>query len=619
MQDSVTRVMRDAVARDFAPAEVLVERRQDGSILLRSPRDLSPYGNNLGALLDEAATTAPDRTFLAERSGKDWRTVTFSQMQSMVRRVASALLRRKELADRPVAVLSDNSIEVAIITMAAIYAGIVVVPISPAYSKISQTHERLKAIILATNPALLYASDDETYGRAIRAAAPKDALVLFGRVSAVERMRTTLAEFAGRPADDVLLAEASARINRQTVAKIMFTSGSTGQPKGVVMTHGMLLAHAQGIADCWHFLDHDPPVMLDWLPWSHSFGGNANFLMTLKHKGSLFIDDGRPVPEFIERTVANLRAVSPTIMMSVPRSYAMLLPYLEDDTELARAFFRNLKVVFYAAADMSEPIWRRIEDLAARYSKRRPYFASAWGMSENVAAATLVHFPIERAGFVGIPVPGTVVKLTPVDDKMELRLRGPALTAGYLGRPDLTRAAFDDEGFYRSGDAGRLADPDNPNLGLAYDGRTSENFKLSSGRWVFVGDTRVRAVAAGSPIVDDVVVAAPDRDEVGLLVFLNVPASRLLAPELANANLSQLAHAPKVRQAIREMLRKISSDPQLRLTVKRAIILTEPPSIDGNETTDKAYLNQRAILTRRRTIVDRLYAFDDPDVILIET
>jgi feruloyl-CoA synthase len=295
-----------------------------------------------------------------------------------------------------------------------------------------------------------------------------------------------------------------------------------------------------------------------------------------------------------------------------------LLPYLEADPELARSFFRHLKMVFYAAADMPQPTWRRIEALAAQYSNRPPYFASAWGMSENIATSTIVHFPIEQAGFIGLPVPGTTIKLVPTDGKMELRLRGPALTPGYLGRPDLTTAALDEEGFYRSGDAGRLVDPDNPSLGFAFDGRTGENFKLSTGRWIFVGQTRVRAVADGEPIADDVVVTGPGRDEAGLLIFLNIPACRSLSSELASAGVEELSRSPKVRARIQEMLRKISADPKLSLSIRRAIILTEPPSIDGHETTDKGSLNQRAILERRRAIVDRLYEAKDPDVIMIE-
>jgi len=618
MQPDIAISKEERATQDFAPAEVLVEKRPDGSILFRSPRPLSPYGHNVSSLLDEAAASVPDRTFLAERSGSGWQRISYSQMRDKVRRAASALLKRGTLSDRPVAVLSDNSIEVAIVTMAAIYAGIAVVPISPAYSKISRTLERLKLIIAATNPAVIYASDPETYGRAICAAAPDDALVLLGRGADARPNWVTLSDFIDVPVDEALLSAASSRIDRDTIAKIMFTSGSTGQPKGVLMTHGMLLAHTQALGDCWPFLDRHPPVMLNWLPWSHSFGGNAVFFMILNHKGTLYIDDGRPVPELIGRTVENLRTVSPSMMKSVPREYVQLLPYLEADSELARSFFRHLKMVFYAAADMPQPTWRRIEALAAQYSNRPPYFASAWGMSENIATSTIVHFPIEQAGFIGLPVPGTTIKLVPTDGKMELRLRGPALTPGYLGRPDLTTAALDEEGFYRSGDAGRLVDPDNPSLGFAFDGRTGENFKLSTGRWIFVGQTRVRAVADGEPIADDVVVTGPGRDEAGLLIFLNIPACRLLSSELASAGIEELSRSPKVRARIQEMLRKISADPKLSLSIRRAIILTEPPSIDGHETTDKGYLNQRSIIERRRAIVDRLYEANDPDVIMIE-
>jgi len=610
----------DAARRkaDFAPADVEVEKRGDGSILFRSPRPLGAYGHRMGELIDRAAATVPDRCFLAERCDGGWRRMSYASLRDQVRRAASALLRLGTMSDRPLAVLSDNSIEVAVITLAAIYAGITVVPVSPAYAKLSRTLERLGIFIKATNPAVVYASDPAIYGRALASGLPDDALVLVEKPDKDRTDWLRFADFMAGEVDEDTLAAAVARIDRNTLAKIMFTSGSTGHPKGVLMTHGMLLAHTQALAECWPFMDRDPPVLLNWLPWSHSFGGNAVFFMVLNHMGTLYIDDGRPVPELIGRTVENLRSVSPTIMKSVPREYGLLLPYLEADAELARTFFRDLKLVFYAAADMPPPVWQRIEALAAKYCEHPPYFTSAWGMSENIATSTLVHFPIEQAGFIGLPVPGTTIKLVPADGKMELRLRGPALTPGYLGRPDLTRAALDEEGFYCSGDAGRLVDPENPALGFAYDGRIGENFKLSSGRWIFVGQTRVRAVADGEPIVDDVVVAAPARDEAGLLIFLNIPACRALSPELLSAGIEELARAPEVRDRVREMLRKVSADPALSLIVRRAMILTEPASIDGHETSDKGYLNQRGILARRQAIVDRLYDDGDPDVIMIE-
>jgi len=607
-----------SIAMDFAPPEVLVERRPCGTMVFRSPRELAPFASTVGSLLDEAAADSPGVTFLAERSGKGWREVSYAEAKNQVRRIASSLVMLKGVSERPLAILSDNSVDVGLITLAALYVGIPVVPVSSAYSKVSQTFEKLRAIIAATDPAAIYASDAQTYGRAIRAAAPTDAQIIVGDSTGGDPGWIEFAEFMSAPLDDALVDAAAAQVNAKSLAKIMFTSGSTGQPKGVMMTHAMILAHQQGITQTWLFLNTQPPVILDWLPWSHSFGGNHNFIMVLRHKGTLYIDDGRPLPALIERTVANLRTVSPTMVLSVPRAYGMLLPYLEADSELARSFFRNLKLIFYAAADMPASDWRRLEELAARHADQAPYFASSWGMSENIAAATIVHFPTKRAGSIGLPVPGTTIKLSPTDDKLELRIRGPAITPGYWGRPDLTEAAFDEEGFYRSGDAGRLVDPANPVAGFAYDGRISENFKLSTGRWVFVGGLRVRAIAAGAPIVEDVVIAAPDRDEVALLVFPSLMGCRTVAPGHDDAGLDELAALPEIRACIKAMLRKLAEDHEGANRIRRAIILTEPPSLDGHEITDKGSINQRAVLARRAAIVDSLYQQQPSDAITLD-
>lgn len=604
-----------SIAMDFAPPEVLVERRPCGTMVFRSPWELTPFASTVGSLLDEAAADSPRATFLAERSGNGWREVSYAETRNQVRRIASSLLMLKGFSERPLAILSDNSIDVGLITLAAMYVGIPVVPVSSAYSKVSQTFEKLRAIVGATNPAVIFASDAQTYGRAIRAVASTDTQIIVGDPTGGDPGWTEFAQFMAAPVDDGLVDAAAAKVNAKSLAKIMFTSGSTGQPKGVMMTHAMILAHQQGITQTWLFLNTQPPVILDWLPWSHSFGGNHNFVMVLRHKGSLYIDDGRPLPALIERTVANLRTVSPTMVLSVPRAYGMLLPYLEADSGLARSFFRNLKLLFYAAADMPASDWRRLEELAARHADQPPYFVSSWGMSENIAAATIVHFPTKRAGSIGLPVPGTTIKLSPTDDKLELRIRGPAVTPGYWGRPDLTKAAFDEEGFYRSGDAGRLVDPENPVAGFAYDGRISENFKLSTGSWVFAGGLRVRAIAAGAPIVEDVVIAAPDRDEVALLVFPSLMGCRTVAPGHDDAGLDELVALPEIRACIKAMLRKLAEDHEGANRIRRAIILTEPPSLDGHEITDKGSINQRAVLARRAAIVDRLYQQQSADVI----
>jgi feruloyl-CoA synthase len=385
------------------------------------------------------------------------------------------------------------------------------------------------------------------------------------------------------------------KVGPDSVAKILFTSGSTGIPKGVVNTQRMLCANQQMLAQAWPFVEEKPPVLVDWLPWNHTFGGNHNFNLVLRNGGTLYIDGGKPVPGLAETTVRNLKEIAPSLYFNVPRGYDLLLPYLERDAELRRSFFRDLQVVFYAAAALPQNLWDRLLRLA-REEKRGGDFAllSAWGSTETSPLATSVHFPMDRPGVIGLPVAGCELKLAPFGGKLEVRVRGPNVTPGYYRRPDLTSTAFDEEGFYRIGDAVKLADPREPAKGIVFDGRVAEDFKLSTGTWVNVGMVRVKLIAAADPIVQDAVITGHDRGEVGALVFLSA-AAKDLKPEEIRSRLSQALAALKVEGG--------SSMHPVRL-----LVLTEPPSIDANEITDKGYMNQRAVLERRSALVERLYA-----------
>jgi feruloyl-CoA synthase len=380
----------------------------------------------------------------------------------------------------------------------------------------------------------------------------------------------------------------------------------------------MMSANQQMIARCWPFLTRRPPVFVDWLPWNHTFGGNHNFNMVLRHGGTLYIDEGKPVPGLVERTVANLREISPTAYFNVPRGFAMLLDHLERDEALARRFFAELDIVFYAGAALPQSLWQRIESLSERTRGTRVPLISSWGLTETAPAVTMVHFPIDRAGIVGVPAPGCELKFAPVAGKHELRVRGPNVTPGYWRRPDLTAAAFDEDGFYRTGDAGRLLDEDDPSRGVVFDGRIAENFKLSSGTWVNVGQLRVAAIAAGAPVIEDVVVAGHDRDAIALLVFPSLAGCRSLCPHLpADAPLAALVAERAVREALAAGLERHNlAAGGSSHRVARVLLMSEPPSIDANEITDKGYLNQRAVLDRRATLVDRLYA-ETPDEAVI--
>lgn len=574
----------------FAPARVEVEAREGRSRILRSPIPLAPFPRAVGEWLVHWARTSPDRVFLAERAGEAWRKVTYAGALDAVRSIGEALLARGLSADRPVAILSDNSVDHALLALGAMHAGIPVSPISPAYSLMSKDHARLKGIFELLQPGLVYARDPAPFAPALEAVG--------ARTTGIEEL---LAEKPGARID-----AAFAAVGPDTIAKILFTSGSTGSPKGVINTHRMLCSNQQSWAQLWPFLEETPPVLCEWLPWNHTFGGNATFNMVLRNGGTMYVDGGKPAPGLVETTVRNLREVSPTLYFNVPRGFDLLLPYLESDAELRRSFFRNLDAVFYAGAALPQNLWARLEALAVAENGGRLSMLSAWGSTETSPMATCVHYPIARAGVVGNPGPGTELKLVPSGTKLEVRVRGPNVTPGYWRRDDLTREAFDEEGFYRIGDAMKFVDADDPAKGLAFDGRVAEDFKLMSGTWVHVGTVRVQLIAACDPLVQDAVITGHDREEMGALVFVNPAAVKTLGLDPAGVRARLAAALGKLNAAATG-----SSTAPARL-----LVMDEPPSIDANEITDKGYINQRAVLERRAALVERLHA-GGPEVILL--
>jgi len=577
--------MRPHTRLRYAPAEVQVEKRADGTMVLRSPQKLGGYARAVGDWLVHWHERAPDRVFLAERKGEGWRRVSYRDALSDARRIGQALLNLGLDAHRPVAILSDNSVDHALLALGAMHVGVPVAPISPAYSLMSKDFAKLKYIFELLKPGLVFAAEPEKFAPALAAVGAS--------VTPVSRLLET------NPGST--LEVAFSRQTPDTVAKILFTSGSTGTPKGVINTQRMLCANQQMLAQGWPFVEQRPPVIVDWLPWNHTFGGNHNFNMALRNGGTLYVDAGKPAPGLIETTARNLAEVSPTMYFNVPRGFDLLLPFLESDAKLRANFFRELDVVFYAAAALPQNIWERLEKLARAEKPGGLAMLSAWGSTETSPLAAQVHFPIERAGVVGLPVAGCELKLVPAAGKLEVRVRGPNVTPGYFQRDDLTRAAFDEEGFYRIGDAMKFADPAAPEKGLVFDGRVAEDFKLTTGTWVHTGAVRVKLIAAGNPLIQDAVITGHDRNEVGALVFLN-PAAAKDVPQA------------EIRDKLAGALAALAKEPGSSTHPARVLVMAEPPSIDGSEITDKGYINQRAVLERRAALVEKLYS-ESPDVV----
>jgi feruloyl-CoA synthase len=579
----------------LAPPQIAAVPTEGGGMILRSEMPLEPYEPSLGVLLRHWAAQTPDHEFLAERAGDGWRTLTWAQADAAASSVAQALLDRRLGPERPLMILSGNSIDHALLMLGGFLAGVPVVPVSPAYSLMSADFGKVRHIAALVKPGLVYAHG-EPFARVLEA-------VEFGGAEIVADAGELLAATATGAVDDAL-----ARVGPDSLAKVLFTSGSTALPKGVLNTHRMLCANQQQLAQIWPFTGPMPPVLVDWLPWNHTFGGNHDFNLVLKRGGTLYIDGGRPAPALIPETVRNLTEIAPTIYFNVPAGYGALLPFLERDAALRARFFERLELIFYAAAALPQDLWERLEAVAIAERGEPVRMTSSWGLTETAPLATSAHFPIDRAGVIGVPVPGVELKLEPVEGKLEMRVKGPNVTPGYFGEPELTAEAFDADGWYRTGDAGRLADPEDPNAGLVFDGRVVEDFKLTTGTFVSVGNLRVAVLAAASPLLMDAVVCGHDRDCVGLLAWLNLGSARELAGA-PDASPEELVNDPAVAAFVRERLAAHNAaNPASSTCVRRVVLLAEPPSLDANEITDKGYVNQRAALARRAAEVEALFA-----------
>ncbi len=614
---------RDANVGGCVDAEV--QLRADGCTIVRCPEPLRWYPARLTDCLEQWAQEAPERSFVARRStgaadAGQWRHVSYAQMLQRARAIGQALLDLGLSVERPLAILSGNDLEHLSLALGAMWAGVPCVPVSTAYSLVSQDFGKLRHILVTVTPGLVFASGP-AYARAIAATVASDVPVVLTEGELDGRSVRHFADLLATPPRAALDA-AHAGVGPDTIAKFLFTSGSTLQPKGVITTQRMLCSNQQMLRQCLGFLADEPPVLVDWLPWNHVFGGNHNVGITLYNGGTLYIDDGKPTPAGIAETLRNLRDISPTIYFNVPRGLEELAGAMDHDAQLREVFFRRCKAFMFAGAALGQVVWDKLHAHAEAALGERVRVITGLGMTETAPACCFAVGTDVASGHIGLPLPGVEAKLVPEagpGGKCEIRFRGPNVMPGYWREPGLTEAAFDDEGYYRTGDAVKWIDAAAPQRGLLFDGRTAEDFKLSSGTFVSVGPLRAQIVRAGDPCVQDAVITGLNRDDVGALLFPRADACRRLAGLGDDTPLPEVLHQPRVRdffQALADTLWRDATGSASR--VARIHVLAEPPSIDHGELTDKGSINQRAVLARRAALVDALYEGRacDPFVIL---
>ena len=600
--------------------EVVVDGRPDGTIFLSSSRRLPSYPDKLTDRLVHWATRAPDRLFMAERpppfslplagEGGGWRTTTYAQTLDKIRRIGASLLARNLSAECPVVILSGNDLEHALLGLAANYVGIPYAPVSPAYSLISSDFGKLRHIVNLLTPGLVFACDGAQYARAIEAVVPPDIEVVVTRNPLPNRPMTLFGE----------LDAAHDKVGPDTIAKFLFTSGSTGMPKGVINTQRMWCANQAMITTALQFFLDEPPVIVDWAPWHHTAGGNHDVGLVIHNGGTMYIDGGKPLPGAIEETVRNLREIAPTWYFTVPKGYEALLPFFRADAALRQNFFSRLKVLWFAGAGLAQHVFDEWKDMAYRTCHEDILFLTGLGSTETAPYAFGRMWDTANAANVGLPPPGLEVKLVPLDGKYEARLKGPSITPGYWREPKLTAEAYDADGFYKLGDALKFDDPAIPEKGLLFEGRIAEDFKLATGTWVGVGPLRGAVIAHFAPFIRDVVIAGADRDFIAVLIFPDLDACRRLASDLpGDAGAAEIVAHESVRREFSFLLNSFARQATGSSNrVQRAILLDKPPSLDVGEATDKGSINQRMVLRHRAALVDELYGAPSARVIALK-
>jgi feruloyl-CoA synthase len=596
----------------FGVTRVALREGNEGVRYLRADQSLEPYAERITDRLLHWAQTVPERSLMARRSRNpdgstgDWQHVTYGQALASARAIGQALLDRGLSVERPLVILSENGLEHAALALGCLYAGIPYCPASPAYSVVSQDYDKLRHILQTLTPGMVFATDAARYGKAIQTAVPAGVEVVLHEGSLEGRKTTTLAELLATvptPAVDAAMQATGP----DTITKFLFTSGSTKMPKAVVNTHRMWCANQQQMRQSMPVLTEEPPVLIDWLPWNHTFGGNHNVGLTIYNGGTLYIDDGKPTPALMAETLRNLREIAPTLYFNVPTGFEAIANAMKTDEVLRRNLLSRVKMFFYSGAALAQPVWDALHETQEKEIGERVVMGTGLGMTESSPFAVFVTNPNVKAGYIGVPTPGMELKLVPVDGKTEVRYKGPNITAGYWRAPEATAEAFDEEGFFRTGDAVLWIDDKDPHQGLKFDGRIAEDFKLATGTFVSVGPLRAKIIAAGAPYVQDAVITGINLKEVGALIF-PTPAVRRLAGLADDAPLQQVLESAPVQahfQKVVDQLAAASTGSANR--VARMHLMALPPSIDKGEVTDKGSINQRAVLHHRAAIADAMH------------